>query len=84
MRIRVIGGAIAKRWMLSSGLFMILLALFIFKYPRFFAFALAGIVLFFGILIFIGGIFAPKLPTNPGHNSGQSNQTEDGTWEDIS
>jgi hypothetical protein len=84
MRIQVMGGAMAKRWMLSSGLFLILLALFIFEFPRFFAFFLGGITMFFGILIFIGGIVAPKRPNSGSPMAGQGNQTEDGTWEDLS
>jgi len=84
MRIQVMGGAMAKRWMLSSGLFLILLALFIFEFPRFFAYALGGIIMFFGVLIFIGGITAPKRPNTGSSMPGQSNQTEDGTWEDLS
>lgn len=84
MRIRVMGGAMAKRWMLSSGLFLILLALFVFEFPRFFAFILGGFILFVGAMLFIGGILAPKIPPGGNPVSGKSNQTEEGTWEDLS
>ncbi len=82
MRFQVVGGPMAKRWMMSSGLFLVLLSLFIFEFPRFFSYLIAGIILIFGILIFLGGLMAPS--RSKYGNEGPGNQTEDGTWEDLS
>jgi hypothetical protein len=84
MRIQVMGGGIAKRWMLSSGLFLILLALFVSEFPRFFAYILGGFIMLFGALLFIGGMLAPKQPNGGRAMPSQGNKTEDGTWEELS
>ncbi len=82
MRFQVVGGPMAKRWMMSSGLFLVLLSLFIFEFPKFFSYLIGGLILVFGILIFFGGLMAPSQPKSGKEDQG--NQTEDGTWEDLS
>lgn len=82
MRFQVVGGPMAKRWMMSSGLFLVLLSLFIFEFPKFFSYLIGGIILVFGFLIFLGGLMAPGRSRHG--NDRQGNQTEDGTWEDLS
>lgn len=81
------GGRAAKNILISIGLTLIIISLLVFLYPKVFAYIFAGIVGMLGLGALLRGITSkPRKPQGgnfSGSNYNNTNQTEDGSYQEI-